>query len=82
MRFLCMHKASLNDDAGIAPPPELIAGMGQLIGEAAKSGTFLAGEGLRPSSTRYRLTFRGGRCDVSQGPFSCSPSKALNCRSG
>jgi len=69
MRFLCMHKASAKDEAGILPPPELIAGMGQLIGEAAKSGTFLAGEGLRPSSTRFRLTFRGAECDVRQGPF-------------
>jgi len=69
MRFLCMHKASAKDEAGIPPPPELIAGMGQLIGEAARSGTFLAGEGLRPSATRYRLTFRGADCDVRHGPF-------------
>src|SRR5262245_6340363 len=69
MRFLCMHKASPKDEAGIPPPPDLIAGMQQLIGEACHSGTFLAGEGLRPSSTRYRLTFRGGDCDVRQGPF-------------
>lgn len=69
MRFLCMHKASPKDEAGLPPPPELIAGMGQLIGEAAKSGIFLAGEGLRPSSTRHRLTFKGSQCDVRPGPF-------------
>jgi len=69
MRFLCMHKAGAKDEAGIPPPPELIAGMGQLIGEAAASGTFLAGEGLRPSSTRFRLDFRAGGCEVRQGPF-------------
>ena len=69
MRYLCMHKASANDEAGILPPQELIAGMGKLIGETAASGRFLAGEGLRPSSTRYRLVFQGERCDVRQGPF-------------
>lgn len=69
MRILCMHKASPKDEAGILPPPELIAGMGQLIGEVAQKGIFLAGEGLRPSSLRLRLAFHGGRCDVSKGPF-------------
>ena len=69
MRYLCMHKASPKDEAGQLPPAELIAGMGQLIGETAKAGRFLAGEGLRPSSTRFRLRFQGGQCAVEQGPF-------------
>ncbi|MBX3465002.1 MAG: hypothetical protein KF830_17675 [Planctomycetes bacterium] len=69
MRYLCMHKASPKDEAGQLPPPELVEGMGRLIGETARSGAFLAGEGLRPSSARCRLVFQGGRCDVVQGPF-------------
>jgi hypothetical protein len=64
-----MHKASPRDEAGILPPPELVEGMGALIGETAKKGIFLAGEGLRPSSTRLRLAFRDGRCEVRKGPF-------------
>lgn len=69
MRILCMHKASAHDEAGLPPPPALVAAMGQLIGETAKRGSFLAGEGLRPSSTRYRLHFRGADCEVTKGPF-------------
>lgn len=69
MRILCMHKATPQDEAGILPSPELIEGMGQLIGEACEKGLLLAGEGLRPSSVRLRLAFHGGRCDVSKGPF-------------
>ena len=69
MRYVCMHKASEQDEAGLPPPPELIAGMGQLIGETAQAGRFLAGEGLRPSSTRHRLTFAGGACKVTPGPL-------------
>ena len=69
MRILCMHKASPQDEAGKLPPRELIEGMGQLIGEAAQKGLMLAGEGLKPTSTRFRLSFAAGRCEVSKGPF-------------
>jgi hypothetical protein len=69
MRFLCMHKASPRDEAGELPPQELIEGMGKLIGESIERGIMLGGEGLRPSSTRHRLTFANGRCTVTKGPF-------------
>lgn len=69
MRILCMHNASSRDEAGVPPPPDLIQGMGQLIGEAGKRGILLGGEGLRPSSTRWRLAFANGRCEVTKGPF-------------
>lgn len=69
MRILCMHKASPRDEAGMLPPPELIQGMGELIGEAARRGILLGGEGLKPSSSRWRLTFAEGRCEVTKGPF-------------
>ena len=64
-----MHKASPTDEAGMIPPPDLIQGMGELIGEAAKKGILLGGDGLKPSSTRYRLTFANGRCEVAKGPY-------------
>jgi hypothetical protein len=64
MRILCMHKASPGE---MAPPPRtLIEEMGKLIGEAAKSGILLGGDGLKPIPTRHRLTFAKGRCDVAQ----------------
>ncbi len=67
MRILCMHKAPANETVGQALPKELIEGMGRLIGEAAKSGILLGGDGLKPGSTRYRLAFANGRCEVTLG---------------
>lgn len=83
MRILCMHKASARDEAGEMPPKELIEGMGQLIGEVAQRGLLLAGEGLKPSSTRHRLTFAKGRCEVTKGPFRGDnelPQRMVICR--
>jgi hypothetical protein len=69
MRHICMHKASPEDEAGQPPPPELVEGMGALIGELARTGAFLAGEGLKPSSTRFRLTRSGADYTVTRGPL-------------
>jgi hypothetical protein len=67
MRYVCMHKASPEDEAGLPPPPGLVEGMGALIGQRARTGAFLAGEGLKPSSTRFRLTRAGADWSVTQG---------------
>jgi hypothetical protein len=64
-----MHKVGPASEAGLPPSPELVAGMGQLIGETAKAGMFLAGGGLKPSRDRLRLTFAQGRCTVTPGPL-------------
>jgi hypothetical protein len=69
MRFLVMHKASPQDEAGGPPPQKLIEEMGALIGEAAKNGIFLAGDGLLPSSKRHRVRLRGGKFTVARGPY-------------
>jgi hypothetical protein len=69
MRFMIMHKHDPHTEAGERPSPELMARMGQYIGEHAQRGTFLGGEGLGRSATRTRLTFRGGQCTVKQGPY-------------
>ena len=73
MRFLLMHKADQQSESGVLPPPdqmqELFANMGRLISDTARAGHFLAGEGLRPSSTRMRLTFAHGSCTVTRGPY-------------
>jgi hypothetical protein len=72
MRFIVMHKADKNSESGTPPPQELINGMGKLIGETARAGMFLAGEGLKPSSTRLRLTFARGQRTVTRGPYAGS----------
>jgi hypothetical protein len=49
-----MHKAGKNSEAGLPPPPEVIAGMGQLMQQMAQAGVLLAGEGLHSSSKAVR----------------------------
>jgi hypothetical protein len=69
MRFMIMHKNDSHTEAGERPPPELVAKMGEYIGEHAQRGSFLGGEGLGRSATRTRLTFRDGQCTIKHGPY-------------
>lgn len=48
---------------------ELIGRMGDLIGEMASSGAYLAGEGLAPTSQGVRVQFTKGKRTVTRGPF-------------
>jgi hypothetical protein len=69
MRFMMMHKNDPQTEAGVPPPMELIAKMGEFIGEYAKTGRFLDGAGLGASKTRTRLRFRDGQSTVKHGPY-------------
>jgi hypothetical protein len=69
MRFIVMHKTEPRWEAGAIPDAELIARVGKLIGDFAKSGALLSGEGLRASSQGVRLRFSGGKRTVTKGPF-------------
>jgi hypothetical protein len=69
MRFIIMHKTNAQWEAGAVPSPELIARVGTLMGELARSNTLLDAAGLRASSLGVRLTFSGGTRTISQGPF-------------
>jgi hypothetical protein len=69
MRYIWMHKTDDETEAGVPPSPELIAKMGALMGEMAKSGVLLGGEGLQPSSMSVRLKFAGGERTVTHGPL-------------
>jgi hypothetical protein len=46
-----------------------IANMGAFIGEGIKAGVFTNGAGLKPSKTRTRLRFKGGQCEITEGPY-------------
>jgi hypothetical protein len=72
MRFMVMHKNDKHTEAGERPGPELLKEMGEFIGEFARNGQFLGGEGLGASSTRTRLTFSGGQSTVKHGPYAGS----------
>ncbi len=69
MRFILMHKTDARWERGEIPSPQLIARVGTLMGEMAKAGVLLAGEGLRASSHGVRLKFSGGVRTVTKGPF-------------
>jgi hypothetical protein len=72
MKFIVMHKHDANTETGKLPPPEFMAAMGALIGDAARSGKLLDGEGLGATRTRSRVTFEGGTSTVVHGPFAGS----------
>ena len=69
MRYIIIHKTNPHWESGAVPSKELIARVGALIGEMAKSRVFVAGEGLRASSEGVRLRFSGGARTITKGPF-------------
>jgi hypothetical protein len=68
-RYMMHHKADKYSEAGTPPTPKLMAEMGAFVEELTKSGVLLTGEGLHPSSKAKRLTMKGGKCTVVDGPF-------------
>ncbi|HKO91426.1 MAG TPA: YciI family protein, partial [Polyangiaceae bacterium] len=69
MQFMIMHKMTEEMERGGAPDPEIIAGVGKLVGDAVKDGVFVAGEGLKPSSQRTHIVYRNGQRTLTDGPF-------------
>ena len=69
MRYMLMHYSTEEMEAGVPPTPEVLAELGQFMGEVAESGVFLAGEGVRPSSLGARLVVEDGTMRVIDGPF-------------
>lgn len=67
MRFMIMHKMTEEMEKGGKPDQAIIDGVGALIGEAKES--FLGGEGLKPSSERVHIRYRGGERTLTEGPF-------------
>jgi hypothetical protein len=70
MRFMVMHKMTEEMERGAPPAPEIIQGVGKLIGEGAARKIFQGGEGLKPSSQRTHVVYKNGkRAKVTDGPF-------------
>lgn len=69
MRYILMHRTAPEWEAGMRPSMKLITEMGQLMGELARSGNLVGGDGLRASSLGVRLNFDGGVRTVTPGPF-------------
>lgn len=69
MRFMIIRKADEQTEAGVMPGEALLTAMGNYMGDLAKAGVLLAGEGLQPSSKGARIRFSGGKPVVTDGPF-------------
>jgi hypothetical protein len=69
MRFMGFVLADKDTEAGVMPEEKGLAAMGAFIEEATKSGVFLAGEGLKPSSEGVRIRYQGTTRTVVDGPF-------------
>ena len=69
MRFMIIRKADEQTEAGVMPGEALLTAMGSYMGDLAKAGVLLAGEGLQPSSKGSRIRFSAGKPVVTDGPF-------------
>ena len=70
MRLMLMHKTDSTPQGSKLPTSDIVAQMGAFIGEHARSGRLLGGDGLLPDgAARTRLTFRDGRCTLQHGPY-------------
>ncbi|MDB5815132.1 MAG: hypothetical protein JWN23_2249 [Rhodocyclales bacterium] len=68
-RYMAMHKADSKSEAGAPPTPEVMAAMGNLMGEMAQAGVLLSAEGLAPSSQGVRFKYADGKRTMTDGPF-------------
>jgi hypothetical protein len=66
---MLMHKTNASNEVGVRPSPELIAAVGEAIGEMSRAGIFRDGAGLRASSLGVRIERKGGRTKATPGPF-------------
>jgi hypothetical protein len=69
LRYMGLLKADKNTEAGVLPDERALASMGAFMEQGVKSGVFLSGEGLQPSSTAARIQYSGSQRYVTDGPF-------------
>lgn len=70
MRYMIIVKANADSEAGVMPPPELLAEMGAFHDELARAGVLLDGAGLKASALGWRVAIGAdGQRRVLDGPF-------------
>ncbi len=73
MRFMIIVKATSDSEAGVMPPPSLLAEMGAFHEELARAGVLLDGAGLKATSHGWRMHVdSGGQRRLVDGPFTDS----------
>jgi hypothetical protein len=68
MRYMMFIKHT-EDYGNVQPPASLYQAMGEFIEAATKSGHFIGGAGLQPTSAGSRVRLRAGKITVIDGPF-------------
>jgi hypothetical protein len=68
MRYMMFIKHTEDYRSGDVPP-SLYEEMGRFIEETTKSGNFVSGAGLQPSSAGARVSLKSGKISVTDGPF-------------
>jgi hypothetical protein len=66
---MMLVKGDKDYERGAPPPPALLAAIGALGAEMAKSGKLLEMGGLAPSAAGALLDLEGGAIRVTDGPF-------------
>jgi len=68
MRYMMFIKHT-QDYGKVQPPAGLYEDMGKFIEETTKSGNFVGGAGLQPTSAGTRVRLNDGKITVVDGPF-------------
>jgi hypothetical protein len=66
MRYLSIYTHEKNPGG---PSPEMMAKMGALVEEGMKAGWLIATEGVQWGKEALRVSSRGGKVTVTDGPF-------------
>jgi hypothetical protein len=69
MRFMIIRIADEQTEAGEQPPIEAIERVVRYNEELAKAGVLVASEGVHPSVRGARISFKGGKPAITDGPF-------------
>jgi hypothetical protein len=68
MRYMMFIKHT-QDYGNVQAPASLYEEMGRFIEEATRSGNFVGGAGLQPTSAGTRVKLKAGKITVLDGPF-------------
>ena len=70
MRVMVVVKATPQSETGVMPDdPSIFIEMGKFNDELIAAGVMLDGAGLKASSNGKRLTFKGKKATITDGPF-------------
>jgi hypothetical protein len=69
VRFMMLLKADKTTEAGTLPTQKDLEVMGKYNEQLMKAGALLDAAGLQPSSKGAKVTFQGGKPQVTDGPF-------------